>query len=242
MIIISPTLINTITINCSGGIPINQVNWEAYVGEYASGKSEVAVNRAISLLETGQVTIVDLDLVEPFYTLRPIKKQLIDMGLEVVAWETSETFGLGEAGSTIKPEMRWVLRRPGNIILDVGYGVDGAKTLNLVEDAFGNDNLKIFAVINIGRPMTSTVEDIVEYVNNLGIIHGLVNNSHLGDETYLEFIQEGARVVTEAADKLKLPVIATYINRQLEPEMQKNSDCMGNPVKFLDRYMINAFW
>jgi Mrp family chromosome partitioning ATPase len=48
---------------------------EAYTGEYASGKSENAVNRAVELARQGRrVTLVDLDLVEPCYTLRPLKK------------------------------------------------------------------------------------------------------------------------------------------------------------------------
>ena len=39
---------------------------EAYVGEYASGKSENAVNRAVALHRQGRpVTLVDLDTVEP---------------------------------------------------------------------------------------------------------------------------------------------------------------------------------
>jgi hypothetical protein len=62
----------------------NQPIIEAYVGEYASGKSENAVNRAVALRRQGrQVTLVDLDTVEPCYTLRPIKKELEELGLTV---------------------------------------------------------------------------------------------------------------------------------------------------------------
>lgn len=226
-----------------GGIPINKRIVEAYIGEYASGKSEIAVNRALSLVTRGRkVTLVDLDLVEPFFTLRPVKKQLTDMGIDVVAWETAETLGLGEAGSIIKPEMRWVLRRPGDIILDIGYGVEGAKVLNLVEGAAEEEDLRIIAVINTGRPMTSTVEDIVEYVTGLGRVDGLINNSHLGDDTIVDFVQEGARTVTEAGRILKLPVIATYIDRKYIGELDSEVDCMGNPIRFLDCYMTAAFW
>ena len=227
-----------------GGIPIciSDRIVEAYIGEYASGKSEVAVNRALGLMREGrQTTLVDLDLVEPFYTLRPIKNQLIEMGLQVVAWETSETLGLGEAGSTIKPEMRWVLRRPGDIILDIGYGVEGAKVLNLVEGASEDENLRVYVVINIGRPMTASVKDIVEYVTGIGLVHGIVNNSHLGNDTTVEFVQEGAKTITESARILKLPVVATYIDHKLGGGINK-TDIMGNPVCFLDRYMINTFW
>ena len=56
---------------------------EAYIGEYASGKSEMAINRALELKNQGrQVTLVDLDTVEPFYTLRILKKDLEAMGIE----------------------------------------------------------------------------------------------------------------------------------------------------------------
>lgn len=189
-----------------------------------------------------KVTIVDLDLVEPFYTLRPIKRKLLDLGIGVVAWETAETLGLGEAGSVIKPEMRWVLRRAGDIILDIGYGVEGVKVLNLIEGADSEENLKIYAVLNIGRPMTATVEDIVEYARGLGRVDGLINNSHLGDDTTVSFVAEGAKLITEAARQLKLPVVATYIDKKFEAEMSGKFDNMGNPLRFLERHMVNTFW
>ena len=226
-----------------GVVPVSERIVEAYIGEYASGKSEVAVNRAVDLKKEGRyVTLVDLDLVEPFYALRPIKRQLTETGIYVVAWETSETMGLGEAGSLIKPEMRWVLRRPGDIILDIGYGVEGAKVLNLIEGAADNKNLQVFVVLNIGRPMTDNVKDIVEYVKELGIVHGLINNSHLGDDTSVDFVQLGAKVITEAALVLGLPVIATYIDRKFEFEINSKMDIKGNPIRLLDRYMTNTFW
>lgn len=215
---------------------------EAYIGEYASGKSENAVNRAIKLAKANRkVTLVDLDIVEPFYTLRPIKKELEQLGIDVVAWDTKDTTGLGEAGSIIKPEMRWVLKRPGDVILDIGYGVEGAKTLNLVEGAVDNPDLKIYFVINIARPMTMTEDDIIEYLADMGTIHGLINNSHLGDETELELVQEGARVVSAVAKKLDIPVVATAVDEKFADRIGA-IDCQGNPVRLLKRYMPKSFW
>ncbi|MEG6617124.1 hypothetical protein V6C27_11970 [Peptococcaceae bacterium 1198_IL3148] len=215
---------------------------EAYVGEYASGKSEVAVNRALELgKKQHKVHLVDFDIVEPCYTLRPIKKQLMEQGIEVVAWETRDTVGLGEAGNVIKPAARWVLLREGDIILDIGYGVEGSKTLNLLEGVDKEPNLKIYAVVNISRPMTSNVKEIVEYVRDLGPIHGLINNTHLGDETTPEIVQRGARVVTEAAKELGIPLVATYAVRDVAAAMGEH-DCMGNVVRPLDRYMPCTLW
>ena len=220
----------------------NQPIVEAYVGEYASGKSENAVNRAVFLHRQGrQVTLVDLDTVEPCYTLRPIKKELEDLGLTVVAWETRDTVGLGEAGSVIKGAVRWVLRRPGDIIMDVGYGVHGAQIFNLVEGALENPNLKIIAVINASRPFTATADDIVDYVGSLGRVDALLNNTHLDEETEPATVERGAREVMEAAARLKLPVIASSAARKVAERMG-TTDSFGNPVWPLDRFMPRSFW
>ena len=215
---------------------------EAYVGEYASGKSENAVNRAVALHRQGRpVTLVDLDTVEPCYTLRPIKKELEELGLTVVAWETRDTVGLGEAGSVIQAAVRWVLRRPGDIVMDVGYGVHGARIFNLIEGAMENPHLKIIAVINVSRPFTATVDDIVDYVQSLGRVDALLNNTHLGEETTADVVERGAREVTRAAKILKLPVIASSTERELAEKIGKY-DCMGNPIWPLDRFMPRSFW
>lgn len=185
---------------------------------------------------------MDLDLVEPFYTLRPIQEELRQPGIHVVAWETRNTMGLGEAGNILKPEMKWVLRREGDIIMDIGYGVEGAKTLNLVEGAFTDPDLRVFAVINVSRPMTFTVPDIVEHVRGMGLVHGLLNNTHLGDDTTPDVIEAGAEVVAEAARHLNLPVVATAVDERLAAHFPGGVDHLGHPVRTLRRFMPKAFW
>lgn len=215
---------------------------EAYLGEFASGKSEVAINRALDLKRQNRiVTLVDLDIVEPFYTIRPLKRELEALGLQVIGWETAETKGLGEAGNLLKPAMKWVLRREGDIILDIGYGVEGAKTLNLVEEKDQYPELKIFVVLNIARPMTSDLEEVVQYIQTLGPVHGLINNTHLGSETDLTFVEQGSQIITEAARRLNLNVIATTVDHRLQEEMGSVDSC-GNPVRLLHRYMDRSFW
>ncbi len=215
---------------------------EAYIGEYASGKSENAVNRALYLKEQGRsVTIADLDLVEPFYTLRPIKKMLEEKGLNVIAFDTKQTMGLGEAGNVITPQLRWVLKQKGDIVIDVGYGVEGAKTLNLLFHSEENPYLKIYAVINASRPMTSTVKDIVEYIENLGRIDGLINNTHLSGDTDVKTIQMGAKIVTEAARILNLSVIATTAEKRHQESLGER-ESEGNNVFYITRHMPHTFW
>lgn len=215
---------------------------EAYIGEYASGKSENAINRALELLSTGEaVTLADLDLVEPFYTLRPLKEELTARGLQVVAWSSGDAFGFGETGSLLKPEVRWVLLREGHVILDVGYGVSGSRVFNLLEGV-GSSGLKVLAVLNAARPMTATRELIIEYLSGFERVDALINNTHLGDQTDLEFIRHGADIVSDVADMLNIPVAATAVEEKFRPSFPAGTDHRGNPVRFITRYMDKAFW
>lgn len=214
---------------------------EAYVGEYASGKSEMAINRALELKSQGrQVTLVDLDTVEPFYTLRPIKERLEKQGLFVIGLSSSESFGLGETGAMLVPAARWALRREGDIILDIGYGVYGARTLNLVEGAETSDELRVIAVINYSRPMTGSKSRIIEYINELGRVDALVANTHLGDETTPEVIEKGNRIILECADELGIPVDYMAVDRRFAKEW--DPDLFDVPVKWITRYMPAAIW
>ncbi|MGD0621895.1 MAG: hypothetical protein ABSA82_05445 [Thermacetogeniaceae bacterium] len=215
---------------------------EAYIGEYASGKSEIAVNRALELTRLGRpVTLVDLDLVEPCYTLRALKKELEQAGITVLAWETGELIGLGETGNLVKPSTRFCLLRPGDVIMDIGYGISGARVLNLVENAWQDPDLKIYAVINVARPMTATVDQIVDHVRDMGRVDGLINNSHLGDETGVAIVDQGARTVADASRILGIPVVATVVPEGLASSFGK-SDRYGHPVRVIRRHMPRAFW
>ena len=104
---------------------------EVYAGAYASGKSETALNRARILTEQGKkITLVDLDSVEPAYTLRPIAKDLAEIGINVIT--QPDNFGLGEAASYVTPAQINCLKNDGDIaidefIQDVGVGQYDAK-------------------------------------------------------------------------------------------------------------------
>lgn len=215
---------------------------EAFVGEYASGKSEVAINRALELLsaEQGSVTLVDLDTVEPFYTIRPLKEMLIEKGLKVIGFSRSEAFGLGETGAMLSPQTRWILRHEGNLIIDVGYGAHGVRTLNLVEGAHESKELEIIAVVNYCRPMTNSAQRIMEYLHELGRVDAIVANTHLGDDTTIEDITNGNKVILETAAAVNVPVKYCAVDHRLQAEFLKLH--LDWPVKFLTRYMPQAMW
>jgi hypothetical protein len=214
---------------------------EAYIGEYASGKSEMAINRAIELKNLGRkVNLVDLDTVEPFYTIRPLKTRLEELGINVIAFSSNDTFGLGETGAMLNPRARWALRNEGDVILDIGYGVFGAQTLNLVEGIDDTPNFRVIAVINYSRPMTNNRNKIREYILGLGRVDAIVANTHLGDLTTWEMVCLGNKEIIAVADELGLPVDYMGIDKTLKDQIK---DAIPNvPIKFITRYMPGAMW
>lgn len=214
---------------------------EAYIGEYASGKSEMAINRALELKSQGrQVTLVDLDTVEPFYTLRVIKKFLEANGINMISYAREDSFGLGETGAMLNPQARWALRNKGDIILDIGYGVHGARTLNLVEGAYDSPELKIIAVVNGTRPMTNSPERIKEYLHELGRIDAVVLNTHLGDQSTAEIIRTGNGMIAAAAQEIGIPIAYMAINEEM-CDLVRAED-YDVPIKYIRRYMPAAIW
>jgi len=214
---------------------------EAYVGEYASGKSEIAINRALELRDQGRiVTLVDLDTVEPFYTLRSLKPLLEEKGLQVISFSKQDAFGLGETGAMLNPRARWALRHSGDIILDVGYGVYGARTLNLVEGAYESQELRVIAVINYSRPITGTRECIREYILDLGRVDAIVSNTHLGSDTNAEIIEAGNTEIMHVARELSIPVDFIAVEETFKDSMGLNIS--GIPIKYIHRYMPAAMW
>ncbi|MDD4802660.1 MAG: hypothetical protein PHF24_06955 [Syntrophomonas sp.] len=201
----------------------------------------MAINRALDLKSQGRkVTLVDLDIVEPFYTLRSLKKTLETMGIKVISFEREEAFGLGETGAMLKPQARWALMNEGDIIMDIGYGVQGAKTINLVEGANESQDLMILAVINGTRPMTNSQARIKEYLSELGRVDAIILNTHLGDETTIDIIKKGNEIISEAANEMGISIAYMAINEDMRHLIPAEDYAV--PVKYIKRYMPGAMW
>jgi hypothetical protein len=222
---------------------------EIYTGAYASGKSEISINRALMLKEEDSpVTLVDLDTVEPAYTLRPLKKELETHGIKIITQESY--FGLGETGNVITPQQQNCLKlNNDNMIIDVGYGAGGLDILNLVTGIEDEENLNIYIVINASKPETSTVDKIVEYVQwscgldkqKWKVLSGIISNTHFSDETEPSDVLKGFELARKAAEILNLPIRAITVSEKLYPQLE-SVIFSGVPVWTLKRFMPKALW
>ncbi len=220
---------------------------EVFAGAYASGKSETSLNRARHLVEQGKrITLVDLDSVEPAYTLRPIAKELENLGIRVIT--QPDNFGLGEAASYVTPAQINCLKNEGDIVIDVGYGAGGLDILDIITDIGQENNLCIYLVVNTAKFETSTAENIIEYVTfSEGLekrpwkkFCGLISNTHFGDETTKEDIINGYEKLKVASEQLNLPIRAIGVPENLAKDFAQTYD--RTEVWVYKRMMPKAFW
>ncbi len=218
---------------------------EVYAGAYASGKSETSINRARQFAKINKpVTLVDLDTVEPAYTLRPIADKLRNLGINVIT--QPDNFGLGEAASYVTPAQINCLSQGGDIIIDVGYGAGGLDVLDIITNIKNEENLQIYLVVNTAKFETSTVENIIEYVdfargtNNQYKFSGAISNTHLGDETTKTDIINGYEKLKKACAKINLPIRAIGVDEKLASEFDLTFD--NTDVWIYKRFMPYAFW
>lgn len=220
---------------------------EVYAGAYASGKSETAINRARQFAKLNkQITLVDLDTVEPAYTLRPIAKVLEQEGINVIT--QPEYFGLGEAGSYITPAQQNCLAAKGDLVIDVGYGAAGLDMLDILSNIDNEDDLRIYLVVNTSKFETCNVENLMEYVTfSEGLekrpwkkFDGFISNTHFGDETTKEDVIRGYNIVKEVGQKLGIPVRAIGVDRNIAADFGLTYDNVD--VWVYDRIMPKAFW
>lgn len=218
---------------------------EVYAGAYASGKSETALNRASMFAQKGeQITLVDLDTVEPAYTLRPIAKEIKNRGIKVIT--QPDCFGLGEAASYITAAQVNCLTNDGNIIIDVGYGAGGLDILDIINNIDKETNLKIYLVVNTSKFETSTVDNILEYVTFAEGLEkrpwkkfsGMISNTHFGDETTKEDVIRGYNKLKIVSEKLNIPILAIGTDSSLDFA----SSYDGVEVWKYNRLMPKALW
>lgn len=220
---------------------------EVFAGAYASGKSETALNRALQYAKKGEnITLVDLDTVEPAYTLRPIEKKLTEKGINVITQPEYE--GLGEAANYVNSRQLNCLKESGDIIIDVGYGASGLDILDIIEGIENESNMEIFIVINTSKFETFSKENIIEYVSFAEGLEkrpwkkfsGIISNTHLGDETTKEDILRGYDIIKEASKELNIPIRAIGVSEKLKSEFETTHD--GIEIWFYERMMPEAFW
>lgn len=183
-------------------------------GHFGSGKTELAINFALNLKSEGiKTTVIDLDIVNPFFRSGEKKDFLESKGIRVITPNFVRT-GL-DIPSLPSDILSVFHQRDSHVIFDVGGDETGAKALSQYNPHFLKEDYRMYYVINTFRPLSSNKEDIlsmldaVEINSRLKVTH-LINNSNLSHETTIYDIMAGYEIVKEVSDDIGLPI--SYIS------------------------------
>jgi len=207
-----------------------------FVGEFGSGKTELAVNYALRLKQQGYHTaIIDIDLVKPYFRTRESRALLEDKGIVVVAPEKKYS----QAALPVLPNdvARLLYQEDCQVVMDVGGG-ESAIALGQFHEKFADNPYLALLVVNTRRPFTGTPEDIVDAFQRIEQssrlkITGLVSNTNLAGETTAQHVMEGLSIVEQAAGILGLPIRWVVI-----PEWLSDEVSVSYPVFILRPYTI----
>jgi hypothetical protein len=184
-----------------------------FVGHFGSGKTEIAVNLACRLRrQAGLVTLVDLDIVKPYFRSRGLIEDLEAQGVDMVA--PRGEFSHADLPIVV-PEVRAAVGQAAaglrRVLIDVGGAEVGARVLGSIPGLDNPATTDVLFVVNGNRPFSETTEAVlamlreVERVSRLEV-RGLVANTHLMDETTVRTVLDGIDLAASVGRETGLPV------------------------------------
>ncbi len=216
------------------------------IGNYGSGKSELALNFAMQAAARGDRTeLLDLDMVNTYFRLTERGKMVEQKEIRLVspnfACSGIETLSLpAEVSSAFV--LDW-----DTVIFDVGGDDVGATALGRYHRDFmalEPGALEVLNVVNIRRPLASTVEKIHRLQEGMQTharlqITGMINNTNLSTMTSADDLWDGYELLRQGGDLTGIPVAYTTGKKDiLDAFLARDPDpkYVGKPVA-IDVYM-----
>ena len=218
------------------------------IGNYGSGKTELALNFAIKAAERGERTeLLDLDMVNTYFRLTERGKMTRMKEIRLVSPNYScsgiETLSLpAEVASAFA--MDW-----DTVVFDVGGDAVGSTALGRYHQDFMDmldegGQLEVLNVVNTRRPLAGTVEKIMHLQEEMEIhsrlkITGMINNTNLAVATSEADLRDGYEIIKEVSEKTGVPVLYTSGKKEfLDKFLSEGHDpqFIGTPIP-IDTFM-----
>jgi hypothetical protein len=236
-----------------------------FSGRFGSGKTEVAINYALSLTrgsapdvqepaaraghvaDTGHqgqdgIILIDLDIVTPYFRSRETADRMRTQGVTVVA---PSVIGQHLDTPAITPQIMGAIQQPARrVVLDVGGDQQGARALGQFSAAIEQRGYTMHFVVNPYRPFTDTLEGLATSIAEIEAgsrlqVSSLVSNPNLIAETTMERIVQGHAQIEGFAQELGLPIALVCVERRWASSLDANH--FSQPVLYLDRYFVMSW-
>jgi len=212
-------------------------------GHYGSGKTNLSVNLAMNAKHEGKsVTVVDLDIVNPYFRTADFKSLFEKNGIKLIAPDFANT-------NLDVPSLQFDLEQlavsEDCLIIDVGGDDAGAFALGRYSEALlrYKDELDMLYVINQRRYLTSNADEVTSLMYEIESASrmkhtAIVNNTNLGKETTFETVESSRKFAEETSLKTGLPVLFTVYPENCA-ELSDKSDVL--PVKIYVKPLWEEF-
>ncbi len=197
-------------------------------GHYGCGKTNVSVNIALKLAAEGKkVTVVDLDIVNPYFRTADFGKLFDGKGINlVVPMYANSNLDI----PALSFDLGAIINTDSYIVIDVGGDPEGAIALGRYGDILKNrSDLGLYYVVNKYRYLTSTAEEAAELLKEIEAASGLscngiINNSNLGRLTDSKTVADSEAYAKEVSKAANAPLIFTCSEK-------KNLANIENPME-----------
>ena len=214
------------------------------IGAYGSGKSEYSINLAKKIKDNGDnVTLVDLDVVNPYFRSREVRETFKKDGIDVIAPEGS--YSHADLPMLSPRIMGEVQNESHAVILDVGGDPAGCRTLARYWANIKKRGYEMHYVINTKRPATKDKEGIIEMYNMLQDtsklqITDVICNTNLMEYTTKEIVENGIKLISSTLNESFNVRFEYYL--VLENYKDKVPDNLLGKKRLVLNYFLNKPW
>lgn len=195
-----------------------------FAGHYGSGKTNIAVNYALNLRNEGlEVSIGDLDVVNPYFRTKDSEEELERAGIRVI----SLPFANSSVDLPSLPAEAYALvqDKSNYAVLDIGGDDRGAYALGRYRPYILEENdYDMLFVTNFYRPLTRTAEEAYDVLREIEEacrikFTGIVNNTNLGEETTCEIILDSLPEIEKLSSMSGLDVLMTCAEKSVAEKL-----------------------
>lgn len=188
-------------------------------GHYGTGKTNLSINLALDCARHGEdVTLVDLDVVNPYFRSADYADVLTENGVRVVGPNFANT---NLDTPSLPGAVRNVIAEGSRVIVDVGGDDAGATALGVYSRTLADADPDVIYVVNRYRSMTTHAEEAVQILREIEATSHLratcvANNSNLKQDTSEDTVLDSMGFAEEVASASGLPLRFTTAPRGLD--------------------------